>query len=758
MKAVILAGGEGTRLRPLTCDLPKPLVPICGKPVLQYIIEQLGKSGCTEAAAAVRYKGAKIEEFLGDGRFGGLRIFVSYEDTPLGTAGCVKKAAADFSEDILIISGDAMCDFDLAAMYEHHKRSGNAATIAVISVDDPREYGVIIGENGTVTGFCEKPSFVNCRNDLVNTGIYVVSPAVLGLIGNGKPVDFAKEVFPEMLKRGMKLGYYEENGYWCDIGDIPAYKRCSADLINGKIRAVLPECEQKDKECEISRETFIAKGAYFSPKALSKGCTSIGSGAYVSDGAKLSSAIVMDGAFVGEDVTLNDCIVCCGAKIGTGAAVYENAVIGEGAVIGEHAVIKGGVRIWNNKRIGKGVTVESDVKYGGITVPELSEDGISGATNTVITPGFAVKIGCALAKITDSCIAVSCSEGSASESIKYALISGISSSGKCAADCGEVPLTVLAHSAKLLGADIITHISSKERTRIMIYSAGILPLKRVKERILHGAVTRGEYMTAGWDSFGEIYRFSGAEKLYTAELDRLSGFRSPFDVRLLSSCSAIKQICRSFAQKISGEGEKLTITVSETGDTAYISSGDTRIDPVSLTLAVCAYEAKLGNDTALPFSFPHTAETAAEQYGKNILRYYASSMDDSDEEARKLAAEQLYMRDGFIMALKALRYMTDSGMTPAELIASLPKSSTAGRFIRVSCPPQRVLGRLKAVPEENEGAVIVEDGERVFLRPDKRGTGIFLYAESFGTETAASLCDRTEKMIRNAVSSLKHGI
>ncbi len=755
MRSVILAGGEGTRLRPLTCDLPKPLVPVCGKPVLAYILELLGKAGCTEAAVAVRYKGERIEEFLGDGRFGGLRTFISAEDRPLGTAGCVKKAASEFGEDFIVISGDAMCDFDLAALYEHHIQSGAAATIAVISVDDPREYGVILGENGTVTGFCEKPSFVNCRSDLVNTGIYVISPEVLELVDDDISVDFAKDVFPKMLKNGMKLCYHEQNGYWCDIGDIAAYKRCTADLINGRIRAVLPEREKISGTLEISRSTFIAKGAYFSPKALAAGCTSIGSGAYISEGAKLNNAIVMDGAFVGEDATLNDCIVCCGAKIGTGAAVYENAVAGEGAVIGEHAVIKSGVRIWNNKRIAKGVTADHDVKYGNAAFPEMGEDGIIGATNTVITPEFAVKVGCALAKISDTGIAVSCAEGTASKSIMNAVLSGISSSGKPSYDCGAVPLTVLAYSGELLGADIIVHISSRERTKIMIYSAGILPLKRSRERIFQGAVSRGEYMTAGWEGFGAINIFDGAEALYVSELERLTGFSVPYDIRLVSGNSGIRRICKPFAGKISGEGEKLTITVSESGETAEISAGDIRIDSVSLTLIVCAHEARLGNDISLPYSFPHTAETAAEQFGKSILRYYASSMDDSDEEARKLAVQQIFMRDGFILAIKALKSMRDMGMTPAELLDSIPKSSTAGRFIRVNCPPQRVLDRLKAVPEENEGAVIAEDGERVFLRPDKRGTGIFLYAESFGTETAASLCDRTEKMIKNAVNSLR---
>lgn len=756
MKAVILAGGEGTRLRPLTCDLPKPLVPVCGKPVLFYILELLERNGCTEAAVAVRYRGERIESALGDGRYGSLRTFVSYEDKPLGTAGCVKRAAADFDGDFIVISGDAMCDFDLAAIYKHHMDTGVKATIAVRSVDDPREYGVIIGENGMVTGFSEKPSFVNCRSDLANTGIYVISPDIFPLIPDGKPVDFAKDVFPEMLGREMPLGYYAENGYWCDIGDMKAYKRCTSDLVNGKINAVLPE-RVTDHGSRISRTSFVAKGAYFSDKALAAGCSAVGAGAYISDGAKLNNAIVMDGAFVGEGATLNDCVVCTNARVGAGAAIYEGAVAGEGSVIGENAVISGGVRIWNNKRIEKGASVTSDVKYGSAEYPEMSEDGICGATNTVITPEFAVRIGCALPKISDSGIAVSCADGNASGCIKNALLSGISCSGGSAYDCGSVPLPVLAYSAKLLGADICVHIVSRARTAVMIYSEGLLPLKRSRERIFQGAVNRGEFMSAGWDGFGGITAISDAVMLYRSYLTSLSGFTVPYDVRIVSRNTVFRDICTPFAKKISSGREKLTVTITERGDMSEISCGDTVIDKVAMQVTACAYEARHGRDSALPFAFPHTAEDAAAAYGGKVMRYYASSMDDRDEEARRLAAEQLFMRDGFALALRVLGYMAELALTPAEVLESIPRSSSAGRFIRVNCPPQRILDRLKAVPEENEGAVIASGDDRVLLRPDKRGTGLFMFAESFGTETAASLCDRTEKLIRNAAAALKKG-
>ncbi len=753
MKAVILAGGEGTRLRPLTCDMPKPLVPICGKPVLFYILELLGNHGCTEAAIAVRYRGERIAEALGSGMYGNVRTFVSYEEAPLGTAGCVKKAAADFGEDFIVISGDAMCDFDLSSMYRHHVHSGAAATIAVKSVDDPREYGVIIGENGMVSGFAEKPSFVNCRSDLANTGIYVLSPGVLELIPDGKNVDFAKDVFPEMLGREMALGYYADNGYWCDIGDISAYRRCSEDMINGRIK-LLPAERIQDHSSRISRTSFVARGAYFSQKAIAAGCTSVGSGAYISDGARLHSAIVMDGAFVGEGVTLNDCIICSDARIGTGAAVYEGAVVGEGAVIGENAVISSGVRIWNNKRIEKNASVSSDVKYGSAVSPEISEDGICGATNTVMTPELAVRIGASAAKITDIAAAVSYSAGTASECFGKAVLCGLSSAGARAFDCGCVPLPVLAYNTRLLGADILIHVMSKVQTKILIGSAGMLPLMRSRERIFRGALRRGEYMSAGWDSFGSVRKVTDAELVYRTEAGKYGRFTVPYDIRVISRNAVFRDICAPFAKAVSGGGPKLTVNIGERGDSAVISCGDTVIDGTAMTLIAVASLSEHGEAAALPFAFPMAAEETAEKYGGKILRYYESPMDDSDSEARRLAQSQLFMRDGFLLALRVLKFMAEHAVTPDEALGLIERSSSAGRFIRLNCPPQRVLDRIKAVPEENEGAVISGNGQRVFLRPDRRGTGLFMFAESFGNETAASLCDNAEKLIRDAAAAL----
>lgn len=225
MKAVIMAGGEGTRLRPLTCNMPKPLAPLCGKPVAFYILELLKKHGFTEAVFTLRYQGEKLEESFDGSSYRGTELSFQYEKTPLGTAGSVKSAAGD--EEVLVISGDAMCDFDLTAAVDFHRRKNSPATIIVKKVSDPREYGLVqTDEEGRITGFLEKPSYEGCVTDLANTGVYILSKEVMEGISRDRPLDFAKDVFPKLLRENVPLCAYKETGYWCDIGDFAGYLSC----------------------------------------------------------------------------------------------------------------------------------------------------------------------------------------------------------------------------------------------------------------------------------------------------------------------------------------------------------------------------------------------------------------------------------------------------------------------------------------------------------------------------------------------------
>ena len=238
MKAVIMAGGEGTRLRPVTGNVPKPMVTLLGRPMLEHIVRLLRMHGFTDICAALKYRAEDIERAFKDGSALGVHMQYRVEREALGTAGSVKNCA-DFygDEDFLVISGDAACDFDLSRLMRAHRQSGSAVTIALHRSREPLSYGLAVtDEEGDVRCFVEKPQWSRVVTDLVNTGIYIVSPRAMEYVPQGQPFDFAKDLFPLLLARGERLHGETMEGYWCDVGTPPAYYRCCIDALEGRLK------------------------------------------------------------------------------------------------------------------------------------------------------------------------------------------------------------------------------------------------------------------------------------------------------------------------------------------------------------------------------------------------------------------------------------------------------------------------------------------------------------------------------------------
>lgn len=243
MKAVIMAGGEGRRLRSVSGELPKPLVPLLGRSMLEHIIRLLRKNGFDEICMTLRYKSEQIIERFGDGHEFGVSICYRIESAPAGTAGGVKNCE-DFygNDDFLVISGDAACDFDLRELMRQHKLRGAAATAALYHHSEPLRYGLALTDkDNRIRAFIEKPDWSRVVTDKVNTGIYVISPASMQLVPTGEEYDFAKDLFPAMLERGMKLIGLPFEGYWCDVGTPLSYYKCCVDALEGRLRLDIPD-------------------------------------------------------------------------------------------------------------------------------------------------------------------------------------------------------------------------------------------------------------------------------------------------------------------------------------------------------------------------------------------------------------------------------------------------------------------------------------------------------------------------------------
>jgi len=251
MKAIILAGGQGKRLKSISGDVPKPMVPLLGRPMMEYIVELLKKHGFTDICVAARYKHEQIEEHFGDGSTFGVKMQYRIENEPLGTAGAIKNCG-DFyeNEDFLVISGDAACDFDLSALKRVHEENENAVTVALHRNSSPTSYGLAVTDvGGYVRAFIEKPDWSRVVTDLVNTGIYIISPGAMSYVPPAQEWDMAKDLFPTLLGDGENILGCEMDGYWRDIGEPRAYYQCCLDALDGKLNiAVPPEFMPKNED------------------------------------------------------------------------------------------------------------------------------------------------------------------------------------------------------------------------------------------------------------------------------------------------------------------------------------------------------------------------------------------------------------------------------------------------------------------------------------------------------------------------------
>lgn len=240
MKAVIMAGGMGTRLRPVCPGIPKPMAPLLGRPLMEHIILLLKNNGITDICAALRYMPEAITSYFGDGGRFGVNLQYRIERSPLGTAGSVKNCEEFFrGEDVLVISGDAACDFDLSRLARDHMSKAPAVTLALYPHPEPLPYGLVLTDrSGRVVSFIEKPDWGRVVTDLVSTGIYIVSPRAVSLIPPDTEFDFAKDLFPLLMQKGETLRGISMEGYWCDIGTPRAYYQCNLDALDGDLQII----------------------------------------------------------------------------------------------------------------------------------------------------------------------------------------------------------------------------------------------------------------------------------------------------------------------------------------------------------------------------------------------------------------------------------------------------------------------------------------------------------------------------------------
>ncbi|MFN8671030.1 MAG: sugar phosphate nucleotidyltransferase [Candidatus Sericytochromatia bacterium] len=535
MKAVLMAGGSGTRLRPLTCSIPKPMVPIVNKPIIGHITDLLRKYDVKDIIVTLHYLPTVIENYLKTGEEFDANVSYSIEEgAPLGTAGCVKNIEDKLDGTFIVISGDALTDFNLQDALNFHKEKGSKATLVLTRVTNPLEFGVVITDNdGKIERFLEKPTSSEVFSDTINTGIYILEPEVLQYLPANTEKDFSKDLFPTLLKNNEPMYGYIAQGYWCDVGNLETYRTSNYDVLNGKVDIKVPY-EEKEKGI------FIGEGAVIDPTAVLEAPCVIGNNCYigknvkissnsiigdniiVSEGASLKRPVLWNGAYIDKNSSLSGCVIGKNTKIKSEARILEGAVIGDDCLVGSKSEIRPEVRVWPSKNIESSSIIKDSLVWGtGAQKSLFGEGGVKGLINLDISPELCVTIGAAYGATigVGKSVTISRDQSPAARLVSRALFSGILSVGVDVRNLEETPIPITRHRISSLGVSGGIHVradsENPEKILIEFLDASGLNIASAQEKKIESTYYKQDFRRATIEEIGEINYPARIRERYT---------------------------------------------------------------------------------------------------------------------------------------------------------------------------------------------------------------------------------------------------
>lgn len=767
MKAVILAGGEGTRLRPLTLERSKPMVHLFGRPVLEHILLLLRRNGFDQVAVTLGYLPQGVRDYFGDGAEWGMELHYFEEKTPLGTAGAVKQAAEWLGgEDFLVISGDCVCDFDLQSAYQRHLTRSAAATLLLHRERDPLEYGLVqVDEKGRVERFLEKPGWGEVFTNLVNTGIYFLSPSVLDRVPAEGAYDFSRELFPALLREEVPLYGDTPYGYWRDMGDTQAYLKAAADALDGKVklelqlpqvRAGVWSASPLPESCAVVPPCWIGPRVTVGEQCLIGPHTVLEQGSFLGDRTVAQRSVLL-GAAVGSGSTLHGAILCEDASVGNGCVLAEGTVLGAQASLEDHVVLREEVRIWPRIPVSAGSRLTSSLTGGALPPRVFFEGGaIRGRLARDITPELLLTLGSVLGR--EERVALGCTPGVGSAALLMAAAAGVSAAGSIPWVHDGTTWGAASWFALREKADCALFIEvEREQCRLWVMDSRGLPLGPDQCRRIEGALRRQEIHRAGAGGMGKQEQARGVDEAYSnaAAKQAAGGPVRPLTVgvagegrenRLLAAalrtlgCRVLEEKRKGVPVFWAGHGGRLLFAEDERG---------VRIPPEQLMLMVMLELIDAGEEElSLPWDAPAAAREMAERLGCRIV---------SGGAAREGACRQIALRDGVFAACRLCRRLGRTGERLEELRRRVPAFGTA----RSQLPLEGSRGEMMEAlarhwPQggaEREGLRLRFSGGWAWIRPAADRAALKIRTEAENVEMAAELCD----FVRSQAQKLDRG-
>ncbi|MGI8710895.1 MAG: sugar phosphate nucleotidyltransferase [Acidimicrobiales bacterium] len=762
MKAVIMAGGEGTRLRPLTSNCPKPMLPLANRPMMEHIVTLLKQHGIDEIVVTVAFLANQIRTYFGDGSEFGVRMVYATEDQPLGTAGSVRNAMDELDERFLVISGDVLTDIDLGKILAFHEEKGALATIGLVAVENPLEFGIVITrDDGSIERFLEKPSWGEVFSDTINTGIFVLEPEVFDFIAEGRPVDFSSEVFPALLEADKPLYGSVAEGYWEDVGTLESYVSAHKDVMDRRVQVDVPGFV-------LGEGVWLGEGADVHPDAHIDGFAIIGENCRVEAGARigdytvlggnvrvrgdvdLERSVIHDNAYLGEGVQARGAVIGRASDLRRGARCDDGSVVGDECFIGERAHISSGVKIYPFKTVETGAVVNSSIIWESKGARSLfGRDGVSGLANVDISPELAARVAMAFATTLrkDTTVITSRDSSRAARMLKRAFMAGLNASGVNVLDLEVAPVPVTRYLVRqpVASAGVTIRLVAGDSQSVVIrfFDRDGIDIPADAQRKIERLVNREDFRRVLAGEIGDIGFPPRALEQYTAALGdtvdlaavRSAKFKLVLDYGYGATAFVMPNVLAKLGADVLGvnpyASTRQAITVDHADAVREVSvlvraSGahlGAVLDPDGehLTLidddgeSLTDDEARLafvslvaghmtGDRIALPVNVTSAAERLVEPFGVTIQHTKTSTdalMAAASEKGVGFAAsgDGGFILPGFLPAF-------DSGAALVKLLELLAKEQTTLSVVRESLPRVHMAHETVVTPWEQKGLVM----------------------------------------------------
>ncbi len=799
-----MAGGEGSRLRPLTCDLPKPMVTIMNKPVMTYSIELLRKHNIKDIGVTLQYLPHIIENYYGRGKEFGVNLEYFIEDKPLGTAGSVKNGEHFLEETFIVISGDALTDIDISKAIEFHREKGAIATLVLKRVEIPLEYGVVItNREGEITRFLEKPNWGEVFSDTVNTGIYILEPEVLEYIEPGVKFDFSKDLFPMLLKDRQPIYGYITEEYWCDIGNPETYLKAHFDILEGKIKGIDIEGDLKNigkdiwigKDCDIhptavieapcyiGEQNYIGANVHIGPYAV------LGKKNIVGESSNIAKSIVWNNTAIGREAEIKGTAICNKVNIQRRARIYENTVIGDGCSIGEETVVKPHVKIWPYKSIGDEMIIKENIVWGNRHEKVLfRQDGVIGQAIVDISPQFSSRLGAAYGSTVKlgGRIGVVSDDKYASKMIKHSIISGMLSVGIEVFDLGELSTPVLRYSINRLGLDggVRILLQYDDYLNIQFMGKNGINISPDQERKIQNIFLKDDFHIQPHHKIKAVKTIRDSLDFYMGEVIDwidIDNIRSRTFKILIKNESLVSYILEEILTKL---GCTVGYAKNEDSfkDTIYTGEYDIGIDLfddgeqmilydergsvikderlLTLITLICLKNHK-GCNVVAPYTAPNIIEDIAKKYRGNVIRTKTSKQSIMEAIYANIVGEdahnifRLYF-DCNGLTIKILDVLAKEKISLSKLMNQIPYYYMEQR--KINCPWEwkgRIIRSLIEDDELDSSSMELDEGIKInhrkgwaLILPDNDNASCRVYSQGYTEEYAAELADFYESKIK----------